>query len=307
MSPIPIGSLTWNPLATDSTGFLLIAGPCVIESLQLCLDIGGTVQDTCRKLGIPYVFKASFDKANRSSVITPRGLGMDQGLDILAQVRQRLALPVTTDIHESDQAARAASVVDMLQIPAFLCRQTDLLVAAGQTGLPVNIKKGQFMAPAEMANAVEKVRSTGNQNILLTERGTFFGYNRLVNDFTAIPQMQALGTETRNSKLETRNFGGGKLGTPVLMDATHSTQLPGGLGTATAGQRQFVPLLARAAVAVGANGLFIETHPTPEKSPSDAATILHLADLPHLLEQCLAIREAIHRQGKCIWSSEPRP
>jgi 2-dehydro-3-deoxyphosphooctonate aldolase (KDO 8-P synthase) len=235
----------------------------------------------CQKLGgaavMPYVFKASFDKANRSSAKSQRGVSMDKGLEILAAVRAELAVPVTTDIHEADQAASAAQAVDVLQIPAFLCRQTDLLAAAGRTGKPVNIKKGQFMAPWEMANAVEKVQGTGNRQVLLTERGTFFGYNRLVNDFTGIPQMQALGVE----------------GIPVLMDATHSTQLPGGLGHATAGQRQYVPLLARAATAAGANGLFIEVHPAPEKSPSDAATILDLRDLPEVLERCLAIRAAV--------------
>jgi len=283
MHPIPLGPSRLNLSFNPAHQFLLIAGPCVIESLDLCLTIAGTVKETCAKLGgsavIPYIFKASFDKANRSSVKTARGPagGMDKGLEILAAVRDQLHVPVTTDIHESDQATPVAHAVDMLQIPAFLCRQTDLLVAAGSTGKPVNIKKGQFMAPWEMANAVEKVNSTGNQHTLLTERGTFFGYNRLVNDFTAIPQMQSLGNG----------------GTPTLMDATHSTQLPGGLGNATAGQRQYVPLLARAAAAAGVNGLFIEVHPTPEKSPSDAATILHLKDLPQLLEQCLAIRAAI--------------
>ena len=270
-------AVTFNPREQ----FLLIAGPCVIESLDLCLHIAGTVKEACAKLGggavIPYVFKASFDKANRSSVKTPRGVAMEKGLEILAAVGREMGVPVTTDIHEADQAALAAEAVDVLQIPAFLCRQTDLLVAAGRTGKPVNVKKGQFMAPWEMANAVEKVQGTGNRQVLLTERGTFFGYNRLVNDFTGIPQMQALGAE----------------GTPVLMDATHSTQLPGGLGHATAGQRQYVPLLARAATAAGVNGLFIEVHPAPEKSPSDAATILDLKDLPEVLERCLAIRAAV--------------
>jgi len=284
MLPIPLGPASFNLTFNPARQFLLIAGPCVIESLDLCLTIGGTVKELCGRLGgpavIPYVFKASFDKANRSSAKSQRGVSMAQGLEILAAVRAQLAVPVTTDVHESDQAAPAAQAVDVLQIPAFLCRQTDLLVAAGRTGKPVNIKKGQFMAPWEMANAVEKVHATGNRQVLLTERGTFFGYNRLVNDFTGIPQMQALG-------------GAGGEGTPVLMDATHSTQLPGGLGHATAGQRQYVPLLARAATAAGANGLFIEVHPAPEKSPSDAATILDLKDLPEVLERCLAIRAAV--------------
>lgn len=267
-----IGPLTFNPAAD----FLLIAGPCVIESQQLCLDIAGTVKDIAKRLNLPYVFKASFDKANRSSIKSFRGTGLDAGLAVLAEVRKQTGLPVITDVHESDQCAAVGAACDMLQIPAFLCRQTDLLVASAATGKPVNIKKGQFMAPWEMANAVEKVRDAGNPNVLLTERGTFFGYNRLVNDFTGIPQMQALAG-----------------GTPVLMDATHSTQLPGGLGNATAGQRQYVPLLARAATAAGVNGLFIEVHPTPEKSASDAATIFPLDQLENLLEQCLAIRAAL--------------
>ncbi|MGN6370894.1 MAG: 3-deoxy-8-phosphooctulonate synthase [Phycisphaerae bacterium] len=285
MHAIPFGPLdknhqplvTWNPADAGSGGFLLIAGPCVIESLALCLEIGSAVKGVAEKLGVAYVFKASYDKANRSSAASARGAGMERGLEILAAVREKLNVPVTTDIHESDQATAASHFVDLLQIPAFLCRQTDLLLAAGKTGKPVNIKKGQFMAPWEMQNAVQKVASTGNAHAMLTERGTFFGYNRLVNDMTGIPQMQRLAEG----------------GIPVLMDATHSTQLPGGLGHATAGQREFVPLLARAATAAGANGLFIEVHPTPEKSPSDAATILHLKDLEPLLRQCLAIRKAI--------------
>ncbi len=282
MNPISLGPASFDLSFDPARQFLLIAGPCVIESLDLCLTIGGTVKELCAKLGgpavIPYVFKASFDKANRSSAKSQRGVSLERGLEILATVGKELAVPVTTDIHEADQAAPAAGAVDVLQIPAFLCRQTDLLVAAGRTGKPVNIKKGQFMAPWEMGNAVEKVHATGNRQVLLTERGTFFGYNRLVNDFTGVPQMQALG---------------GQEGIPVLMDATHSTQLPGGLGHATAGQRQYVPLLARAAVAAGVNGLFVEVHPTPEKSPSDAATILDLKNLPRLLEECLAIRAAL--------------
>ena len=285
MLVMPLGPSTLKVNFDPTSQFLLVAGPCVIESLDLCLSIAGTVKEVAAKLGgpkvLPFMFKASFDKANRSSAKSHRGVEIDKGLDILSKVRDEVGLPVTTDIHEAPQAAQAARAVDVLQIPAFLCRQTDLLVAAGKTGKPVNIKKGQFMAPWEMANAVDKVLATGNQHILLTERGTFFGYNRLVNDFTGIPQMQALGDA------------GGRGGTPVLMDATHSTQLPGGLGHATAGQRQFVPLLARAAAAAGVNGLFVEVHPNPDKSPSDAATILNLKDLPQLLEQCLAIRAAV--------------
>jgi 2-dehydro-3-deoxyphosphooctonate aldolase (KDO 8-P synthase) len=264
-----IGPLVWN-----RKQLLVIAGPCVIESLDLCLKVAEKAQAVCGKFDLPYVFKASFDKANRSSAASFRGHGIQEGCRILEEVGRRLGVPVTTDLHESDQVATVAQAVDLLQIPAFLCRQTDLLVACGTSGKPVNVKKGQFMAPWEMGNAVEKVRATGNANVLLTERGTFFGYNRLVNDMTAIPQMQALGV-------------------PVIFDATHSTQLPGGLGTATGGQREFVPLLARCAMAAGADGLFIEVHPTPEQSPSDAATILHLDDLEGVLHRCVAIRRAL--------------
>jgi len=268
-----IGTLTWNP-----DQFLVIAGPCVIESLEVCLEIGAAAHAACVKLGLPYVFKASFDKANRSSVKSFRGMGLDEGCALLEKVGRKLGVPVTTDVHEAAQAPAVAQAVDLLQIPAFLCRQTDLLVACGQTGKPVNVKKGQFMAPWEMSNAVEKVRATGNPNVLLTERGTFFGYNRLVNDMTGLPQMQ-------------------RLGAPVIFDATHSTQLPGGLGTATGGQREFVPLLARCATAAGVDGLFIEVHPNPAKSPSDAATILDLKDLAPVLEQCVAIRKSLNGCG----------
>ncbi len=270
MTVINIGSVQWKA----GQDFLVIAGPCVIESLEVCLTIGEKTADICRRLGVPYVFKASFDKANRSSKSSFRGRGMDEGLGVLEQVRRKLGVPVTTDVHESPQVSAVGEAVDLLQVPAFLCRQTDLLLACGRTGKPVNVKKGQFMAPWEMGNAVEKVRSTGNTGAILTERGTFFGYNRLVNDMTGIPQMQALGT-------------------PVLMDATHSTQLPGGLGSATGGQRQFVGLLAAAATAAGADGLFVEVHPDPEKSPSDAATILPLEQLEMLLKKCLAVRAAV--------------
>lgn len=273
-----IGEISWSPRAGGGGPLLLIAGPCVIENLELCLHVAGSVKETCAKLGIVYIFKASFDKANRSSIKSFRGMGIEAGLEVLKTVRAKIGVPVLTDVHESDQCAAAGAAVDMLQIPAFLCRQTDLLVAAAQTGKPVNVKKGQFMAPWEMSNAVEKIRESGNKDVLLTERGTFFGYNRLVNDFTGIPQMQKLGPE---------GF------TPVIMDATHSTQLPGGLGTATGGQREYVPLLARCAMVAGANGLFIETHPTPEKAASDAATVLALADLPRVLEECLALRAVL--------------
>jgi 2-dehydro-3-deoxyphosphooctonate aldolase (KDO 8-P synthase) len=281
MTQLSLGPQTWNWRET----FLLIAGPCVIENTALCRHIAATVAEICGRLGVTYVFKASFDKANRSGAGSFRGQGMERGLDVLAEIHQSLRLAVTTDVHETDQVAAVAEVVDIVQIPAFLCRQTDLILAAGRSGKAVNVKKGQFMAPWEMANVVEKLRSTGNQQILLTERGTFFGYNRLVNDMTAIVQMQALGT-------------------PVLFDATHSTQLPGGLGKASGGQRQYVEVLAAAATAAGADGLFIEVHPEPEKSPSDAATILPLDQLELLLIRCLAVRQAVRDARK---ASENNP
>jgi 2-dehydro-3-deoxyphosphooctonate aldolase (KDO 8-P synthase) len=252
---------------------VLIAGPCLAESLELCQTVARELKAICGRLGIEYVFKASFDKANRSSAAGYRGPGMKKGLQWLSRVRSKLDLPVLTDVHEVAQVAPVAAAVDCLQIPAFLCRQTDLLVAAGEAGKPVNIKKGQFMAPLDMKQAVEKVRSTGNRNVLLTERGTFFGYNRLVTDFRSIPQMQPFA--------------------PVVFDATHSVQEPGGLGgNASGGQRQFAPLLARAAMAAGADALFIETHPNPDRAKSDAASQIPLADMEPVLKQCLAIFEA---------------
>ncbi|MDD4889593.1 MAG: 3-deoxy-8-phosphooctulonate synthase [Phycisphaerae bacterium] len=252
---------------------LLIAGPCVIESRQMCLDVAGALRDACRARGVNYVFKASFDKANRTSVSSFRGPGIDEGLSILADVKKSVGVPVLSDIHEPAQATPAARVLDILQIPAFLCRQTDLLIAAADTGKPVNIKKGQFVAPWDMKPAVEKVRSRGSAQVMLTERGTFFGYNRLVTDFRAIGQMQSLGC-------------------PVIFDATHSAQEPGGGGTVTGGDRSAGPVLARCAMAAGADGLFIETHPDIANAKSDQAVQLPLADLPALLDVCLAIRAA---------------
>lgn len=254
----------------------VIAGPCVIESRAGCLDIAGRLVEIGQRTGIGIIFKASFDKANRSSISSFRGLGLEKGLEILSAVRSGTDLPVMTDIHEPSQAAVCAEVVDCLQVPAFLCRQTDLLCAAAQTGKPVNIKKGQFLSPAEMGNAVEKVRACGNEKIILTERGTFFGYNRLVNDMTAVEAMK-------------------KLGCPVVFDATHSTQQPGGLGTASAGRREMAPVLARAAVAAGANGLFIEVHSRPEKAKSDAACVMPIDRLEELLKVCKEIFEIVSR------------
>lgn len=252
----------------------LIAGPCMAESLELCMDIAQTMKAICENLGIDYIFKASYDKANRSSASGYRGPGIEKGLDWLVAIREKLNLPVLTDVHEVEQVAQTAQAVDCLQIPAFLCRQTDLLVAAGQSQKAVNIKKGQFMAPWDMKQAVEKVRSTGNDNVLLTERGTFFGYNRLVTDMRSIPQMQEFA--------------------PTVFDATHSVQEPGGLGgNASGGQRQYAPLLARSALAAGADALFIETHPNPDQAKSDAACQLPLSEMESVLKGCLAIFQAM--------------
>lgn len=252
----------------------VIAGPCVIESKALCLDIAGRLVEIGRRTGVGVIFKASFDKANRSSISSFRGLGMEEGLEILATVRQKVDLPVMTDVHEPAQAEVVSKVVDCLQVPAFLCRQTDLLCACGQTGKAVNIKKGQFLSPAEMKNVVEKIHSCNNEKILLTERGTFFGYNRLVNDMTAISAMK-------------------KLGCPVVFDATHSTQQPGGLGAASGGQREMAPVLAKAAIAAGADGLFVEVHAKPEKSKSDAASVMPIDWLEDLLNMCKEIFEIV--------------
>jgi len=254
----------------------VIAGPCVIESQDICLDIAGRLCEVSKKLDVGIIFKASFDKANRSSIKSYRGPGLDKGLEILAQVRKKTSLPVMTDVHEPAQAKIAAEVVDCLQVPAFLCRQTDLLCACAETGKPVNVKKGQFLSPDEMKNVVEKIKSCGNEKIILTERGTFFGYNRLVNDMTAIDTMK-------------------KLGCPVVFDATHSTQQPGGLGSESSGRRDMAPILARAAVAAGANGLFLEVHPEPDKSKSDAASIMPLDWFEGLLKVCKNIFDIIRR------------
>ncbi len=250
----------------------LIAGPCVIESLEHCLRVGEAARRVCEALGMPFIFKASFDKANRSSIESFRGPGLEEGLRILAGVRSRLGVPVLSDIHEPSQAAAAGVVLDVIQIPAFLCRQTDLLVAAARTGKPVNIKKGQFVAPEQMRLAVDKVRQAGNPQVMVTERGTFFGYGRLVNDFTGLTLM--------------RQFA------PVVFDATHSCQLPGGGGTVTGGQREMVPVLARAAAAVGVDALFMEVHDRPDQAKSDAATVWPVDRLRGVLEACLKAAQA---------------
>ncbi len=258
-------------ISTDGK-LLLIAGPCVVESRSLCLETAEFLLALSRRLELNLVFKASYDKANRSSVSSFRGPGMDRGLQILAEVKEKLGLPILTDIHEAGQAAEAAKVADIVQIPAFLCRQTSLLIEAGETGRWVNIKKGQFMAPADMGNAVGKVRSTGNRNVMLTERGTFFGYNNLVVDMRSLAIMRSLGV-------------------PVVFDATHSVQTPGGLGHASGGQREFVAPLARAAAAVGIDGLFLEVHPRPAKALSDGPNCLSFNDAEKIIRQVLDIHE----------------
>ena len=252
----------------------VMAGPCVIEDRSLCLDIANRLVDISAKSSVGIIFKASFDKANRSSLHSFRGPGMEKGLDILSAVRKETHLPVMTDVHEPAQASVAGEVVDCIQVPAFLCRQTDLLCACARTGKPVNVKKGQFLSPEEMKNVVEKIRACDNENIILTERGTFFGYNRLVNDMTSIEIMKGLGC-------------------PVVFDATHSTQQPGGLGNSSAGRPEMAPLLARAAIAAGANGLFIEVHTEPEKAKSDAASIMPIEWLGDLLKVCKQIFEIV--------------
>ncbi|MCU0574648.1 MAG: 3-deoxy-8-phosphooctulonate synthase [Syntrophobacteraceae bacterium] len=253
--------------------FFVIAGPCVIEGEESALGAARFMAEACGALGIPYVFKSSYDKANRTSIESFRGPGIERGLEILGRVRREIGVPVLTDVHGALEAARAAEVVDILQIPAFLARQTDLLLAAGRTGKPVNIKKGQFLAPWDMAQVISKVRQTGNDQILLTERGTFFGYNNLVVDMRSLSIM-------------------GEWGFPVVFDATHSVQLPGGRGAASGGQRQFVAPLARAAVAAGAHGVFLEVHEDPDHALCDGPNSLRLSDVPPLL----AMLAAIYRQ-----------
>ena len=270
--------LSSGVVAGTARPLTLIAGPCVIESRDVVFEIAESVDSICKTLGIQYVFKASFDKANRTSSSSFRGLGINAGLAILQEVKDRFKIPVLTDIHESYQAAVAAEVVDVLQIPAFLCRQTDLLMAAAATGKAVNVKKGQFLSPAEMSQVVKKMRSAGVENLMLTERGNSFGYNTLVVDYRSLPQLQALGC-------------------PVIFDATHSVQQPGGQGESSGGQREYVSPLARAAVAVGVDGLFMEVHPRPDEALSDGPNNLPLHRLEALLKQLLAIRAPLIEMG----------
>jgi 2-dehydro-3-deoxyphosphooctonate aldolase (KDO 8-P synthase) len=251
----------------------LIAGPCVIESEQLVLETAGRIADITRSIGMPYVFKSSFDKANRTSINSFRGPGLVQGLEVLAKVKRDVGVPVLTDVHTEEQATEAGRVVDVLQIPAFLCRQTDLLIAAARTGKVVNVKKGQFLSPQEMSNAVKKVEECGNQRIVLTERGSSFGYNNLVVDMRSFPILRSFGY-------------------PVVFDATHSVQLPGGGGTKSAGQREFVEPLACAAAGAGVNGFFMEVHPNPDEALSDGPNMVPLHQLKSLLERVMRICDA---------------
>jgi 2-dehydro-3-deoxyphosphooctonate aldolase (KDO 8-P synthase) len=271
--PVAIGSV----LCGGNRPFVLIAGPCVIESRDSALRHAQALRAVTDRLGIPFVYKSSYDKANRTSVSSFRGIGMDEGLTVLDAVKRETGAPVLTDIHAPEEAVAAAQVVDVLQIPAFLCRQTDLLLAAGQSGRVVNVKKGQFLAPWDMEHAVQKVASTGNRKILLTERGCSFGYNNLVSDFRSLPIMAQTGY-------------------PVIYDATHSVQLPGGQGGMSGGQREFIAPLARAAVAVGVDGLFMEVHEDPPRALSDSATVFPLTQLEALLRLLLALDGLVKAQ-----------
>ena len=268
-------------LCGDNSQLTVIAGPCVAESRQLAMDVAGAMVDMAQRLGISYVFKASYDKANRTSGGAYRGPGRDEGLAILRDIGVEYEIPVLTDIHETTDAALAATVADVLQIPAFLCRQTDLLLAAAATGRAVNVKKGQFLAPWDMQNVVDKLRTAGARNVLVTERGSSFGYNTLIVDYRGLPQLRQTGA-------------------PVIFDVTHSVQQPGGQGSSSGGQREFAGALARAAVAVGVDGLFMEVHPDPDKGLSDGPNMIPLHRVESLLEQLLAIRAAVAVHG-------PRP
>ena len=261
MKHVSIGGLTIG----NDRPLTVIAGPCALESEQLGQDIAGRMKELCAAAGAQYVFKASYDKANRTSLSGGRGLGIDAGLAALQAIGKANDVPVLSDVHTESQCAMAAEAVDILQIPAFLCRQTDMLVAAGKTGAVVNVKKGQFLAPWEMPNIITKIESTGNDRILLTERGTSFGYNTLVADMRSLPQMAQTGY-------------------PVVMDATHSVQQPGGKGGSSGGQREFAPVMARAAVAIGVGAVFIETHPDPDTAPSDGPNMIYLDQMPALID-----------------------
>jgi 2-dehydro-3-deoxyphosphooctonate aldolase (KDO 8-P synthase) len=254
--------------------FVLIAGPCVIEDDQTTYDIAASLKRLTDRLDIPFIFKASYDKANRTSIDSYRGPGLEKGLAVLSAIKKELGVPILSDVHQVSEMELAGQILDVIQIPAFLCRQTDLLVSAAKTGKPVNVKKGQFLAPWDMRHVVKKIQSSGNDSIIVTDRGVSFGYNNLVSDFRCIKIMQDIGC-------------------PVIFDATHSVQLPGGAGASSSGQREFAPLLARAAIAVGANGIFIETHTNPEKALSDGPNSIKLDDMEALLVQLKAIQTAL--------------
>lgn len=271
--PLPVHM---GPITFGAGDLVLIAGPCLIEDPQATCDMACRVRDMATEAGLPYIFKASYDKANRTAVTSERGPGWQAGLELLAQVKERTGLMILSDVHETCQVAAAAQVLDILQVPAFLSRQTDLLVACGETGLPVNIKKGQFLAPGDMRHSIDKVYSTGNKRVLLTERGTTFGYNNLVVDMRGLAIMRDLGV-------------------PVIFDATHSVQLPGGAGGASGGQRQFAAGLSRAAAAMGIDGLFLEVHPDPDKAPCDGPNMIPFADLPALLKSVKAVHEVVRQ------------
>jgi 2-dehydro-3-deoxyphosphooctonate aldolase (KDO 8-P synthase) len=272
---VPLSSQSPNSVVTvgrvrfgNALPLALIAGPCAMESRAHALETAAALKEIAEKVGIGLIYKTSFDKANRTSASSARGVGLQQGLPVFAEIRDSLGLPVLTDVHEAEQCAAIAEAVDVLQIPAFLCRQTDLLIAAAKTGRVVNVKKGQFLAPWDMGNVVAKLTGAGNRNVLVTERGASFGYNTLVSDMRALPILA-------------------RTGAPVIFDATHSVQQPGGQGTSSGGQREFVPTLAKAAVAVGVAGVFIETHPDPEKAPSDGPNMLPIKDMEPLLRKLI--------------------
>ncbi|TDI68298.1 MAG: 3-deoxy-8-phosphooctulonate synthase [Alphaproteobacteria bacterium] len=270
---VAVGDVTFG----NDLPLVLIAGPCAIESKEHALEMAGGLVDMAQSLGIGLIYKSSFDKANRTSAASPRGVGMEEGLDILAEVRQRFGCPVLTDVHTEEQCARVGEVVDVLQIPAFLCRQTDLLAAAAATGRALHVKKGQFLAPWDMKNVVAKLVGGGNERVLLCERGASFGYNTLVSDMRSLPIM-------------------GETGFPVVFDATHSVQQPGGQGTSSGGERRFVPALARAAVAVGVAGIFMETHRDPDSAPSDGPNMVPFDRLPSLVETLMEIDRVAKRR-----------
>ena len=274
MKKVTVGNVSF----ANNAPFSLMAGPCVLESRQHAFDMAGKIKETCGKLGVGVIYKTSFDKANRSAITSERGPGLEEALVIFADLKQQMGLSVMTDVHEPWQCAEVAKAADIIQIPAFLCRQTDLLIAAGKTGKAINVKKGQFLAPWDMKNVAAKIASTGNENIMLCERGASFGYNTLVSDMRALPILAETGY-------------------PVIFDATHSVQQPGGLGTKSGGDRKMVPVLARAAVAVGVAGLFMETHQDPDNAPSDGPNMIKITDFPGVLEQLLEIDALIKQKA----------